>query len=66
MTNDDIGLFLLLCPPIVAYLAYIGHDIYWLYRCYTQGGDWKYYLNRILAIIAVSMMIVGGTLIIAG
>ena len=66
ITNDEIGLILLLTPPIVAYLAYIAHDAYWLYKCYTQGGDWQYYLKHILAIIAVSMMIAGGTLIIAG
>lgn len=59
MSMQILGAILFIVPFATLYLWTLGENIYWLYQCYTKGGDWKYYAGKVITIIAVTMVVVG-------
>ena len=65
-TRQIIGLCLLLAPIVTAYVSYVFYMLFWWIECKRHGGDWKYYGERLLVSLAVTMMVVGVALVAAG
>ena len=59
MSMQIFGAIMAAIPFAMLYIWTLGENIYWLYQCYTKGGDWKYYANKVITIIAVTMVVVG-------
>lgn len=44
-----IGLVILISLAVVALVATVGHEVYWLIKCLKEGGDWRSYAANVLA-----------------
>lgn len=44
-----IGLIILISLAVVALIATVGREVYWLIKCFKDGGDWEFYAANVLA-----------------
>ena len=41
--RQQIGCIIFYISIALGFLALLVPQIYWFIKCYTEGGDWKYY-----------------------
>jgi len=46
--RQQIGCIIFYISIALGFLALLAPQIYWFVKCYTEGGDWKYYGKNIL------------------
>jgi len=51
-----MGMIIFYISIALGFLALLVPQIYWFIKCYTEGGDWKYYGKNILCIVWLAML----------
>jgi len=54
-----IGLGMMTIPVAAIYLCELIHQIYRFWKCYTEGGDYKYYESNIAWMLGLGFFIAG-------
>lgn len=54
--RQQIGCIIFYISIALGFLALLAPQIYWFVKCYTEGGDWKYYGKNILIGVWLAML----------
>ena len=54
-----IGLIMMTIPVAAIYLYELIHQIYWFWKCYTEGGDYEHYASNIAWMLGLGFFVAG-------